>query len=87
MTALQASEKSTSNSGAEQARTHGVGKFMNRLKSNALTAFPDSAWAIQLSLRRVTLLAGIRAGGDNLCRLPSRLFKATSGNVGQGETA
>jgi hypothetical protein len=26
-----------------------------------------------------TLLAGIRAGGDNLCRLPKRLFKALSG--------
>jgi hypothetical protein len=25
------------------------------------------------------LLAGIRAGGDNLCRLPKRLFKAFSG--------
>ena len=26
-----------------------------------------------------TLLAGIRADGDNLCRLPKRLFKAFSG--------
>ncbi len=25
------------------------------------------------------MLAGIRAGGDNLCRLPKRLFKALSG--------
>ena len=29
--------------------------------------------------RAATLLAGIRADGDNLCRLPSRLFKASSG--------
>lgn len=29
--------------------------------------------------RTATLLAGIRAGGDNLCRLPKRLFKALSG--------
>ena len=35
--------------------------------------------------RRITLLAGIRADGDNLCRLPSRLFKATSGCVDRSE--
>jgi hypothetical protein len=29
--------------------------------------------------RNATLLAGIRAGGNNLCRLPKRLFKALSG--------
>lgn len=29
--------------------------------------------------RAATLLAGIRAGGDYLCRLPKRLFKALSG--------
>jgi hypothetical protein len=29
--------------------------------------------------RTTTLLAGIRADGDNLCRLPKRLFKAFSG--------
>ena len=29
--------------------------------------------------RTATLLAGIRADGDNLCRLPKRLFKAFSG--------
>ena len=29
--------------------------------------------------RTATLLAGIRAGGNNLCRLPKRLFKALSG--------
>jgi hypothetical protein len=29
--------------------------------------------------RTATLLAGIRAGGDYLCRLPKRLFKALSG--------
>ena len=33
--------------------------------------------------RTTTLLAGIRADGDNLYRLPKRLFKATSGCVGQ----
>jgi hypothetical protein len=31
------------------------------------------------SKRSTTLLAGIRAGGDYLCRLPKRLFKALSG--------
>jgi hypothetical protein len=29
--------------------------------------------------RTATLLAGIRAGGNNLCRLPKRLFQALSG--------
>jgi hypothetical protein len=29
--------------------------------------------------RTTTLLAGIRADGDDLCRLPKRLFKAFSG--------
>jgi hypothetical protein len=29
--------------------------------------------------RAATLLAGIRAGGDYLCRLPKHLFKALSG--------
>jgi len=29
--------------------------------------------------RTATLLAGIRADGDYLCRLPKRLFKAFSG--------
>ena len=35
--------------------------------------------------RTATLLAGIRAGGDDLCRLPSRLFKATSGILTETE--
>ena len=30
-------------------------------------------------MRTTTLLAGIRADGDDLCRLPKRLFKALSG--------
>ncbi len=34
--------------------------------------------------RGFTLLAGIRASENNLVRLPSCLFKATSGYVGQG---
>ncbi len=29
--------------------------------------------------RTTTVLAGIRAGGNNLCRLPKHLFKALSG--------
>ena len=41
----------------------------------ALTAFPDSAWALQPVLRQVTLLAGIRAGRCNLHHLPGRLFQ------------
>lgn len=51
----------------------------------ALTAFPDSARTLRSrDSRNSTLLAGIRAGENNLVRLPSRLFKATSGCVGQG---
>jgi hypothetical protein len=51
----------------------------------ALTAFPDSAWTLRIHAKReCTLLAGIRAGENNLVRLPSCLFKATSGCVGQG---
>ena len=46
-------------------------------KSNALTAFPDSAWALQPALRQVTLLAGIRAGRGDLHDLPSRLFQGS----------
>jgi len=34
-----------------------------------------------------TLLAGIRAGENNLVRLPKCLFKALSGCGGQGESA
>jgi hypothetical protein len=37
--------------------------------------------------RGITLLAGIRAGENNLVRLPKCLFKALSGCVGQGESA
>lgn len=44
-------------------------------KSNALTAFPDSAWALQPVLRQVTLLAGIRAGRGDLHHLPNGLFQ------------
>ena len=44
-------------------------------KSNALTAFPDSAWALQPVLRQVTLLAGIRAGRGDLHHLPGCLFQ------------
>ena len=44
-------------------------------KSNALTAFPDSAWALQPVLRQVTLLAGIRAGRCDLHHLPGHLFQ------------
>ena len=51
----------------------------------ALTAFPDSAWTLRSHDKRdYTLLAGIRAGENNLVRLPSCLFKATSVSVGQG---
>jgi hypothetical protein len=35
--------------------------------------------------RATTLLAGIRAGGDNLCRLPKHLFKVLSGFVTEAE--
>ena len=35
--------------------------------------------------RNTTLLAGIRADGDNLCRLPKRLFKAFSGYMTKAE--
>ena len=45
-------------------------------KSNALTAFPDSAWALQPALRQVTLLAGIRAGRGDLHHLPDGLFQS-----------
>jgi hypothetical protein len=45
-------------------------------KSNALTAFPDSAWALQPALRQVTLLAGIRAGRCDLHHLPNGLFQS-----------
>jgi len=45
-------------------------------KSNALTAFPDSAWALQPVLQQVTLLAGIRAGRGNLHHLPGHLFQS-----------
>ena len=54
-----------------------------RLK--ALTAFPDSARTLRIhDKRECTLLAGIRAGENNLVRLPKCLFKAFSGDVGQG---
>ena len=36
--------------------------------------------------RTTTLLAGIRAGEDNLVRLPRCLFKASSGLFGRGGT-
>jgi hypothetical protein len=51
------------------------------------TAFPDSAWTFKQHVfrRAATLLAGIRAGGDDLCRLPSHLFKATSGMLTEAE--
>ena len=50
----------------------------------ALTAFPDSAWTLRSHDKRdYTLLAGIRASENNPVRLPSCLFKATSGYVGQ----
>ena len=62
------------------------GFFHDELQNNnALTAFPDSAWTLRSRDKRdYSLLAGIRAGENNLVRLPSRLFKATSGCVGQG---
>jgi hypothetical protein len=44
--------------------------------SNALTAFPDSAWALQPVLQQVTLLAGIRAGRGDLHHLPGHLFQS-----------
>ena len=61
--------------------------FMNNTSTRkTLTAFPDSAWVISCLLwRAATLLAGIRAGEDNLCRLPSRLFKASSGLIDRSE--
>ncbi|WP_396436291.1 hypothetical protein, partial [Limnohabitans sp.] len=40
-------------------------------KSNALTAFPDSAWALQPVLRQVTLLAGIRADRATFITFPA----------------
>jgi hypothetical protein len=46
-------------------------------KSNALTAFPDSAWALQPVFGQVTLLAGIRAGRGDLHHLPSCLFQGS----------
>jgi hypothetical protein len=39
-----------------------------------------------LRKRTATLLAGIRAGEDNLVRLPRCLFKAASGLFGRGGT-
>jgi hypothetical protein len=48
-------------------------------KSNALTAFPDSAWALQPVLRQVTLLAGIRADRATFITFPAACFRATSG--------
>jgi hypothetical protein len=48
-------------------------------KSNALTAFPDSAWALQPDLRQVTLLAGIRAGKSTFITFPKACFRAISG--------
>ena len=54
----------------------------------ALTAFPDSARTLRSrDSRNSTLLAGIRAGENNLVRLPKCLFKALSGWVGQGGNA
>ena len=59
--------------------------FIRKPTELALTAFPDSAWTLRSHDERdSTLLAGIRAGENNLVRLPSCLFKATSGYVGQG---
>ena len=59
--------------------------FIRKPTEFALTAFPDSAWTLRSRDKRdYTLLAGIRAGENNLVRLPSCLFKATSGYVGQG---
>ena len=44
-----------------------------------LTVFPDNAWALQRRDKRTaTVLAGIRADGCNLHRLPKRVFKALS---------
>jgi hypothetical protein len=48
-------------------------------KSNALTAFPDSAWALQPILRQVTLLAGIRADRATFITFPAVCFRAASG--------
>ena len=48
-------------------------------KSNALTAFPDSAWALQPVLRQVTLLAGIRADRATFITFPAACFRAASG--------
>jgi hypothetical protein len=61
--------------------------FHGKHKLRVLTAFPDSAWTFKpCAIRRTaTLLAGIRAGGNDLCRLPSRLFKATSGILTETE--
>jgi len=50
-------------------------------ETKTLTAFPDSAWASWWRLHVTAVLAGIRADGDNLCRLPTSLFKACSGSV------
>ncbi len=55
----------------------------NKRFRSALIAIPGNEkakHAMRLYTRRIaTSLAGIRAGGDYLCRLPSRLFKASSG--------
>jgi hypothetical protein len=48
-------------------------------KSNALTAFPDSAWALQPVLRQVTLLAGIRADRATFITFPATCFMVSSG--------
>jgi hypothetical protein len=48
-------------------------------KSNALTAFPDSAWALQPVLRQVTLLAGIRADRTTFITFPATCFRVSSG--------
>jgi hypothetical protein len=58
----------------------GIAKFfMKTNKSNALTAFPDSAWASQPAMRQVTLLAGIRADRATFITFPDTCFRATSG--------
>ena len=79
------------NNAIEQART-GRGRKVLCMKSQKYKCphrLPRQCMDVKAVgfRRKATLLAGIRAGGDDLCRLPSRLFKATSGYVGQGETA
>jgi hypothetical protein len=54
--------------------------FHEKLTSqSALTAFPDSAWALQPVLRQVTLLAGIRADRATFITFPTTCFRAISG--------